>query len=122
MNKIILLIIFIVLNFSSLVFASEKEEALESVGIYCDELPTLKSISKEIEQVKQIKGKSGYPDYVKLRHLDSQYYIVNEDIKERQQIYKSYFGKNLNPSVCKNRKYYDSELKKIRNQLLIEEK
>jgi len=121
MKKIILLIIFIVLNISFLVFASEKEEALESVGIYCDEIQTLKSISEEIDQVKQIKGKSGYPDYTKLRHLDSQYYIVNNDIKERQRIYKSYFHKNLSLSTCKNRKYYDDEIRKIRNQLLIEE-
>lgn len=97
-----------------------KVKALESVGNYCDEIETKNNIAKEINQVKKIKGKSGYPDYARLRHLDAQYNIVSNDIKEQQRVYKYTFGKNLNSSSCKNRKYYEGEVEKLQNKLLMD--
>lgn len=103
-------------------FIQENPEykALQSVYHYCDLLENKKALAKEIVRVKNIKGRSGSPDYVTLRSLDSSYDQTINEIYEQKRLFKNSFRKQLNPSYCKNKDKYERQSQKLRDKLLIE--
>jgi len=101
------------------IYENTQYKGLNAAIYYCDLLPTKINIDGQISATKRIKGRSGNPSYTRLEGLDESYAINTMEIKEQKKLYKSAFGKSLNPKICKKKEDLSLQLDNLHDRLLL---